>query len=150
MSLPLIIAAAAGVYLIAGKKKSGTKSSSKGASCPASLEFDVEKLQNYATEIDYQGGTLTVNTPADALRAHDAGENDIIAIAKTVLARQIPRRCMEDFGVQVTVKSSDDSKTFSAPVVVFHVAAGVGSDFAQMGRYSDDDVAIQMANIKNW
>lgn len=147
MSLPIILALAAGAYILT----TGKKSSSKGAPCPTNMELDVRKLQNYATEIEFPNGTRTINTPADALRAHDAGEKNIIAIAKAVLARQIPRRCMDDLSAKVSVSGPNiDSRSASVPEVVFHMASDIASDFVQMGRYSEADVATQKKNITNW
>lgn len=148
MSLPIIIALAAGAYILT----SGKKGSSSAAPCPPDLEIDISNLKTHSAEVvSYDRGatvTRTVITPVEALRANDRGEKNPVTLAKIVMAPYIPRRCMENFGV--TVIRAGSTESFAAPDLVAILAKDLFQDLTQLGRYSEQDKVVQEANLISW
>lgn len=148
MSLPIILALAAGAYILTAGKKS-----SSSAPCPSSLKIDISNLKVHTQEVVSQDDrgityTQTVITPVEALRANDRGEKNPVALAKIVMAPYIPRRCMEDFGVMITKEG--DPNSYAAPDLVAILAADLFNDLGLLGRYSEEDKVLQAANLLNW
>lgn len=147
MSLPIIIALAAGAYILTSGKKG-----SSSTPCPANLKIDISNLKTHSEEVvSYDRGatvTRTVVTPVEALRANDRGEKNPVTLAKIVMAPYIPRRCMENF--DVIVSKDGDPNSYAAPDLVAILAADIGYDLAQLGRYSEEEELVQVANTIGW
>ncbi len=147
MSLPIIIALAAGAYILTAGKKS-----SSPAPCPTNLEIDISNLKTHSEEVvSYDRGatvTRTVITPVEALRANDRGEKNPVTLAKIVMAPYIPRRCMENFGV--TVIRAGSTESYAAPDLVAILAKDLFQDLVLLDRYSEQDKVVQEANVISW